>query len=47
MTEKEISAVAPESEWREGGASTGKMRRRDVMEAMDRKDDREEERRTR
>ncbi len=42
ITEKEISAVAPESEWREGGASTGKMRRRDVMEAMDRKDDREE-----
>jgi hypothetical protein len=41
MSEKEIAAVAPESEWREGGSSTGKMRRRDVMEAMDR--DREEE----
>ncbi|HSE42578.1 MAG TPA: tetratricopeptide repeat protein [Acidobacteriota bacterium] len=43
MSEKEITAVAPESEWREGGSSTGKMRRRDVMEAMDRVEDREEE----
>jgi hypothetical protein len=43
MTEKEITAVGPESEWREGGSSTGKMRRRDVMEAMERMDDRDEE----
>lgn len=41
VTDGEIAAAAAESEWREGGASTGKMRRRDVMEAMDRRDEEE------
>ncbi len=42
ITDGEIAAAAAESEWREGEVSTGKMRRRDVMEAMDRRDEEEE-----
>jgi tetratricopeptide (TPR) repeat protein len=42
VRDEEIAAAAAESEWVEGGASTGKMRRRDVMEAMDQREDEEE-----
>jgi tetratricopeptide (TPR) repeat protein len=42
IRDEEIAAAAAESEWVEGGASTGKMRRRDVMEAMDQREEEEE-----
>jgi hypothetical protein len=41
IKEEEITSAA-ESEWVEGGSSTGKMRRHDVMEAMDQRDEEEE-----
>ena len=43
ISEKEIAAVASESEWREGGSSTGKMRRQRCYGSDGSKDDREEE----
>ncbi|MCI0615617.1 tetratricopeptide repeat protein [bacterium] len=42
IKDEEIAAAAAESEWVEGGSSTGKMRRRDVMEAIDQKEEEEE-----
>lgn len=42
IKDEEITSAAAESEWVEGGSSTGKMRRRDVMEAMDQRDEEEE-----
>src|SRR6185295_4251747 len=42
IKDEEIASAAAESEWVEGGSSTGKMRRKDVMEAMDQKEEEEE-----
>jgi tetratricopeptide (TPR) repeat protein len=42
IKDEEIASASAESEWVEGGSSTGKMRRHDVMEAMDQKEEEEE-----
>jgi uncharacterized protein (AIM24 family)/tetratricopeptide (TPR) repeat protein len=41
--EEPVTPASAESEWVEGGASTGKMRRRDVIEAMEQLEEADEE----
>jgi tetratricopeptide (TPR) repeat protein len=42
IKDEEMTSASADSEWVEGGSSTGKMRRRDVMEAMDQREEEEE-----
>jgi tetratricopeptide (TPR) repeat protein len=42
IKEEEMTSASAESEWVEGGSTTGKMRRRDVMEAMEQREEEQE-----
>jgi len=42
VKDEEMTSASADSEWVEGGSTTGKMRRHDVMEAMDQREEEEE-----
>lgn len=42
VKDEDNTSASADSEWIEGGSSTGKMRRRDVMEAMEQREEEEE-----